>query len=75
MSDYPNIDGVIALTHKGGCGLDAKVDGIQSLQRCIAGYAAHPPLFAQMSNLPRSADEVIIRSTILRRRISVGIGK
>ena len=47
LADYPNIDGVIALTHKGGCGLDAKVDGIQSLRRCIAGYAAHPN-FAQV---------------------------
>ncbi|OIM94419.1 galactonate dehydratase [Bradyrhizobium elkanii] len=42
LSDYPNIDGVVALTHKGGCGLDARIEGIEALRRCIAGYAAHP---------------------------------
>ncbi|WP_439816893.1 UxaA family hydrolase [Zavarzinia sp. CC-PAN008] len=39
---YPNVDGVVALTHKRGCGLDAKVAGVEALRRCLAGYAAHP---------------------------------
>jgi altronate hydrolase len=42
LDGYPNIDGVVSLTHKRGCGLDSKVEGIQALRRCIAGYAAHP---------------------------------
>ncbi|MCP1833745.1 MULTISPECIES: UxaA family hydrolase [Bradyrhizobium] len=42
LANYPNIDGVVALTHKSGCGLDARIDGIEALRRCIAGYAAHP---------------------------------
>lgn len=42
LDAYPNIDGVVALTHKRGCGLDAKVEGVEALRRCIAGYAAHP---------------------------------
>lgn len=47
LYNYPNVDGVVPLTHKRGCGLDAKVEGIKALRRCIAGYAAHPN-FAQI---------------------------
>ncbi|TNE60854.1 MAG: altronate dehydratase [Alphaproteobacteria bacterium] len=47
LDDYPNVDGVVSLTHKRGCGLDAKVEGVEALRRCIAGYAAHPN-FAQV---------------------------
>lgn len=47
LDHYPNVDGVVALTHKRGCGLDAKVEGVEALRRCIAGYAAHPN-FAQV---------------------------
>jgi altronate hydrolase len=42
LDKYPNVDGVVPLTHKRGCGLDAKVEGVEALRRCIAGYAAHP---------------------------------
>lgn len=42
LKAYPNIDGVVALTHKRGCGLDANVEGVHALRRCIAGYVAHP---------------------------------
>ena len=47
LDKYPNVDGVVPLTHKRGCGLDAKVEGVEALRRCIAGYAAHPN-FAQV---------------------------
>lgn len=39
--DFPNIDGVVALTHGGGCAIDDKGQGMQILQRTIAGYALH----------------------------------
>jgi altronate hydrolase len=42
LGDYPNVDGVLALTHKGGCGLDHPLDGIRSFKRALAGYARHP---------------------------------
>jgi altronate hydrolase len=40
--DYPNVDGVVALPHKSGCGLVAQGDDHQLLQRVLAGYAQHP---------------------------------
>jgi altronate hydrolase len=42
LGDYENVDGVLALTHKSGCGLDHPLDGIRSLKRALAGYVRHP---------------------------------
>jgi altronate hydrolase len=40
--DHPQIDGVIALSHRTGCGLVAHGDDHRILQRVLAGYATHP---------------------------------
>jgi altronate hydrolase len=42
LADFPNVDGVIALTHGIGCGIDTQGEGIAILRRTLAGYAAHP---------------------------------
>jgi len=42
LADYPNVDGVVALTHKTGCGMASDGDGMDILRRTIAGYARHP---------------------------------
>ncbi len=42
LAEYPNVDGVIALTHGLGCGIDMQGEGIAILRRTLAGYAAHP---------------------------------
>jgi altronate hydrolase len=44
--DYPNIDGVISLTHKTGCGLVASGADHRALQRVLSGYASHPNVAA-----------------------------
>lgn len=41
LHDFPQIDGVIALTHGTGCAMDSKGLGMQVLQRTLAGYASH----------------------------------
>ncbi|MDR7379667.1 altronate hydrolase [Rhodoferax ferrireducens] len=41
LADYPNIDGVVALTHGTGCGMDGEGLGLQLLERTLAGYATH----------------------------------
>jgi altronate hydrolase len=41
LADFPNVDGVIALTHGLGCGIDSLGDGIKILRRTLAGYAVH----------------------------------
>ncbi|GAA4250373.1 altronate dehydratase [Azospirillum formosense] len=42
LAAYPNIDGVVALTHSYGCGMGSQGDAIDALRRTIAGYARHP---------------------------------
>lgn len=42
LEAFPNIDGVVALTHSTGCGMDSNGEGIDILRRTIAGYARHP---------------------------------
>lgn len=39
--DYPNVDGVLAFTHKTGCGLQPG-EPLRLLQRVLAGLARHP---------------------------------
>jgi altronate hydrolase len=41
LTDYPNVDGVVALTHKTGCGMASEGDAMDVLRRTIAGYARH----------------------------------
>ncbi len=42
LADYPNVDGVVALTHKTGCGMAGEGEGMEVLRRTIGGYARHP---------------------------------
>ena len=44
LAEYPNIDGVVGLSHSTGCGLADSGDGYDNLQRVIWGYAQHPNL-------------------------------
>ena len=41
LASYPNVDGVVALTHTAGCGMDASGEGMDVLRRTLAGYARH----------------------------------
>ena len=38
---YPNVDGVVALTHSAGCAVDPAGEGLALLRRTLAGYATH----------------------------------
>src|SRR2546422_2561284 len=42
----PNIDGVLAITHKSGCGTKLFGEDHLALQRVLAGYAKHPNVAA-----------------------------
>ena len=42
LADYPNVDGVVALTHGLGCAIGAHGDPLDTLRRTLAGYAMHP---------------------------------
>jgi altronate hydrolase len=42
LAAYPNVDGIVALTHGTGCGMADRGDGFAALQRTLWGYARHP---------------------------------
>ena len=42
LSGFPNVDGVVALTHGGGCGMTETGEGPDLLRRTLRGYAEHP---------------------------------
>jgi altronate hydrolase len=44
--DFPNVDGVLAVTHKSGCGTKQFGEDHLALQRVLAGYAKHPNVAA-----------------------------
>jgi altronate hydrolase len=49
LDDYPNVDGVVALTHKTGCGMASEGEGMELLRRTLTGYAEHPNFFAVLA--------------------------
>jgi len=42
LADYPNVDGVVALTHGAGCATAADGEELLVLRRTLGGYAKHP---------------------------------
>jgi altronate hydrolase len=42
LADYPNVDGVIALTHAQGCAIDSEGEALEMIRRTLGGYARHP---------------------------------
>ncbi len=42
LAPYPNVDGVVALTHGSGCAIDPQGEGLAVLRRTLGGYACHP---------------------------------
>ena len=41
LAAFPNVDGVVPITHASGCGMDSDGAGIDVLRKTIAGYARH----------------------------------
>jgi altronate hydrolase len=41
LAGFPNVNGVVALTHGSGCGMDTHGDGMKLLRRTLGGYARH----------------------------------
>jgi altronate hydrolase len=44
--DFPNVDGVFAVTHKGGCAMPFEGRDHTTLERVLAGFANHPNVAA-----------------------------
>jgi len=42
LAAFPQVDGVVPITHSSGCGMDSAGAGIDLLRKTIAGYVRHP---------------------------------
>lgn len=59
LSEFPNVDGVVALTHKSGCGMASTGEATDLLRRTLAGYARHPNFFSsQLVGLGCEANQI-----------------
>jgi altronate hydrolase len=48
LKDYPNVDGVVAIVHRQGCGMQFDGPDHQQLDRTLAGFARHPNVAAYL---------------------------
>ena len=46
LKQYPNVDGVVAITHKAGCAMQYDGNDHNQLDRTLAGFAKHPNVSA-----------------------------
>ena len=42
LDAFPNVDGIVPITHGTGCGMSASGEGYETLMRTLTGYARHP---------------------------------
>ncbi len=63
LAEFPNVDGVVALTHTSGCGMIPTSVGGSTLQRTLHGYAAHPN-FSGLLMLGLGCEMVQVRSIL-----------
>jgi altronate hydrolase len=48
LDDYPNVDGIVPITHNSGCGMQGNGEGFDMLRRTLWGTAANPNFGAVM---------------------------
>ena len=48
LKDYPNVDGVMAIVHRQGCGMQFDGPDHKQLDRTLAGFARHPNVAAYL---------------------------
>ena len=80
LAQYPNVDGVLAITHKTGCGIVHGSEQHEQFARVIAGYANHPNvtrcllvgLGCEVGGIPYLADKQFVPEAALRTGASTG---
>lgn len=69
LEKYPNVDGVMPLTHTSGCGLVTDSEGARQLERTLRGYAEHPN-FAGILVLGLGCEMLTVDSFLKNLRLS-----
>ncbi len=71
LAEFPNVDGVVALTHATGCGMASEGEPIDVLRRTLAGFARHPN-FAGVLILGLGCESNQIGGMIAAEKLTVG---
>jgi altronate hydrolase len=71
-TDFPNVDGVFAITHKGGCAMPFGGNDHTTLERVLVGFANHPNVAAYV--LVGLGCEVSFASHIVEAHDLVALG-
>ncbi len=79
LAEFPNVDGVVAITHGSGCGMSGSGEGLAILRRTLRGYADHPNfagilligLGCEVNQLAPLADSLAPRSLGLLARLTI----
>ncbi len=79
LAGYGHVDGVVALTHGGGCAINTDAEGYRYLTRTIAGYARHPNVGAvlmiglgcETNQIPRLIEDHGLASGDLLRTMTI----
>jgi len=66
LADYPNIDGIIPLVHKGGCAMQYDGEDHHQLMRTLGGFAKHPNIGAYVV-LGLGCELVKVHSSLIRK--------
>lgn len=77
LNDHPNVDGVVPLVHDFGCGMSP--DGLEILQRTLAGFATHPNvggvviigLGCELNQVDQMIDRIRLRPGAPLERMSI----
>jgi altronate hydrolase len=78
LPDFPNVDGVVAVTHKTGCGMAIKGPEHRILQRCLSGMADHPNVAGSLLvGLGCEVNQAValVQDTKLISPQSIGVGR
>ncbi len=71
FEDDPHFDGVVALTHGGGCGTPHEGIGVSNLERTLGGFARHPN-FAGVLIIGLGCEVNQIDRLLTRQQLAIG---
>ena len=71
LADFPNVDGVVALSHGLGCGMEMSGEPMELLRRTLGGYARHPN-FAAVLIIGLGCERNLLSALMAQEKLQAG---
>lgn len=71
LADFPNVDGVVALSHSLGCGMEMSGEPMELLRRTLGGYARHPN-FAAVLIIGLGCERNLLSGLMAQEKLQAG---